>query len=64
MEQEQVAWENSNMGKVSSPMTPFKDGLRLLKILGLPLKSNEEATVFANKGRFLKCIILTQGGCV
>ena len=57
----QAAWENGKMDKVPSPMAPFKEGLWLLKILGLPLKCNEEATYFADKGRFLKCLLLTQG---
>ena len=58
----QTAWENDSMEKAPSPMAPFRDGLRMLKVLGLPLKFNEDATEFADNGRFLKCILLTQGG--
>ena len=58
----QAAWDDDRMDKVTSPMVPFNDGLWLLKLLGLPLKcNNEKATEFADKGRFLKCILLTQG---
>ena len=50
-------------GKVqSSPLLPYKRGMPLIKYLGLPLEFvDEEATQFADKGRFLKCILLTIG---
>ena len=46
----------------SSPLLPYKRGMPLIKYLGLPLEFvDEEATQFADKGRFLKCILLTIG---
>ena len=57
----QAAWDNDRMDEVTSPMAPFKDGLWSLKLIGLPLKCNENATEFVDKGRLLKCIFITQG---
>ena len=46
----------------SSPLLPYKRGMPLIKYLGLPLEFvDEEATQFADKGRFFKCILLTIG---
>ena len=56
------AWEANSLSKTPSPMMPFKDGLKHLKCLGLPLEfKNEQATKFADKGRFWKCILFP--GC-
>ena len=62
-----AAWGGGGlkMGKIDnipSPMLPFKRGMPLIQYLGLPLKFiDEEATQFADEGRFLKCILLTIG---
>ena len=46
----------------SSPLLPYKRGMPLIKYLGLPLEFvDEDAMQFADKGRFLKCILLTIG---
>ena len=45
-------------GKACSPMVPFKNGLRILKYVGLPLEFNHDATQCADKGRMWKCILL------
>ena len=60
-----AAWEANFGSKARSPMVPFKNGLWLLKYLGLPLEfNNEEATEFADGGRFWKCILIPEGGSI
>ena len=57
-----LAWEKGDTVSATSPMLPFKRGMRLIKCLGLPLDfTDEEATQFSEKGRFLKCILMTLG---
>ena len=57
-----LAWEKGDHTEAPSPMLPFKRGMRLVKYLGLPLKfTDAEATQFSEKGRFLKCILMTLG---
>ena len=60
-----AAWEANFGSKARSPMVPFKNGLWLLKYLGLPLElKNEEATEFTDRGRFWKCILIPEGGSI
>ena len=46
-----------------SPLHPYVRGLRYLKILGLPLKfeEDEKGMIFVKENRFIKCILLTAG---
>ena len=46
-----------------NPLHPYVRGLRYLKILGLPLKfdEDEKGCMVVKDSRFLKCILLTAG---
>ena len=46
-----------------NPLHPYVRGLRYLKILGLPLKfdEDEKGCMVVQDNRFIKCIILTAG---
>ena len=56
-----AAWDANFGNKAPSPMEPFKNGLRVLKYVGLPLEFNHDATEFTEKGRLLKCILVPGG---
>ena len=56
-----AAWDTNVGSKAPSPMEPFKNGLRVLKYVGLPLEFNHDATEFTEKGRLLKCILIPGG---
>ena len=46
-----------------NPLHPYVRGLRYLKILGLPLKfeEDEKGCIVVKEKRFLKCVLLTGG---
>ena len=56
-----AAWEATLGSKALSPMVPFKNNLRFLKYVGLPLKFSNDATEITEKGRLWKCILLPGG---
>ena len=56
-----AAWDANFGNKAPSPMEPFKNGLRVLKYVGLPLEFNHDATEFTEKRRLLKCILVPGG---
>ena len=47
----------------TSPMKPYISGLRWLKVLGLPMKCNDEedGLKFVDHARFIKCMIVYFG---
>ena len=56
-----AAWEANLRSKATSPLVPFRDNLKVLKYVGLPLKFSNDATDISEKGRLWKCILLPGG---
>lgn len=46
-----------------NPLQAYVRGLKIFKILGLPLKfeEDEEGSIVVKENRFIKCVLLTAG---